>query len=109
MRRSRSAGPGAAGSSVRLPSGAMWTRQTMHHGALMELEETLTRQARDYYGDNARVDRLLTPPGGPPGDVYGFDVVAGAARHELVLRADPPGLADPEGRARELAALRVAS
>src|SRR4051812_44878403 len=87
----------------------MWSRQTMHDAALMELEEALTRQARDHYGDNARVDRLVTLSGGASRELYGFDVLVGADRHELVLRADPPGLADPEGRARELAALRVAS
>ena len=81
----------------------------MHHGAFMELEEVLARQARDYYGDIARVDSLVTLSGGASRELYGFDVLVGAERHELVLRADPPGLADPEGRARELAALRVAS
>ena len=92
-----------------VPSGALWTRQTVHDGAFVELEEALTRQARDYYGDNARVDSLVTLSGGASRELYGFDVLVGADRHELVLRADPPGLADPEGRARELAALRVAS
>src|SRR3954451_23106990 len=57
----------------------------MHHGALMELEETLTRQARDYYGDNARVDRLVTLSGGASREAYGFDVLVGADRPQRVL------------------------
>ena len=81
----------------------------MHDGAFMELEEVLARQARDYYGEDARVEGLTELSGGASRELYGFDVLVGADRHELVLRADPPGLADPEGRARELAALRVAS
>src|SRR4051794_4737565 len=87
----------------------MWSRQTMHDGASMDFEDALAQQARDYYGDNARVERLVTLSGGASRELYGFDVLEGAQRHELVLRRDPPGLADPDGRARELAALRVAS
>jgi aminoglycoside phosphotransferase (APT) family kinase protein len=75
---------------------------------LDELEQTITEEARAYYGDGARVESLVPLAGGASRELYGFDVLAGAERHELVLRRDPPGMADPEGRGRELAALRAA-
>jgi aminoglycoside phosphotransferase (APT) family kinase protein len=74
----------------------------------MSLEEQLTEQARAHYGDGARVEALVPLAGGASRELYGFDVVAGAERHELVLRADPPGLEEPEARAREFAALTAA-
>src|SRR4051794_30006244 len=71
--------------------------------------EALTAEARAYYGEDARVDARGPLAGGGSRELYGFDVIAAAERHELVLRRAPPGLADPEGRARELAALRAAA
>src|SRR5256885_16548829 len=75
---------------------------------MAELAQTLADEARDYFGDDARVDELVPLSGGASRELYGFDVVAGAERHELVLRRDPPGLEDREARAREFAVLRAA-
>src|SRR5207248_1654607 len=69
---------------------------------------SLTDEAREYFGDSARVERLVPLAGGASRELYGFDVIAGAERHELVLRRDPPGLEDREARRRELAALAAA-
>jgi aminoglycoside phosphotransferase (APT) family kinase protein len=74
----------------------------------MSLEDELTQQARAHYGDGARVESLVPLAGGASRELYGFDVVAGAERHELVLRADPDGLEAPDARRREFAALTAA-
>jgi aminoglycoside phosphotransferase (APT) family kinase protein len=74
----------------------------------MTLEEALGAEARAHFGAGARVEALVPLAGGASRELYGFDVLAGAERHALVLRRDPPGLEEPEGRARELAALRAA-
>jgi aminoglycoside phosphotransferase (APT) family kinase protein len=75
---------------------------------MAELAENLATETRDYFGDNARIEELVPLAGGASRELYGFDVIDGAERHELVLRRDPPGLEDRESRARELAALEAA-
>jgi aminoglycoside phosphotransferase (APT) family kinase protein len=75
---------------------------------MAELVDTLTDEARDYFGDSARVEELVALAGGASRELYGFDVIDGAERHELVLRRDPPGLEEREARAREFAVLRAA-
>src|SRR3954452_17322174 len=74
-----------------------------------ELEETLSAEARAHFGDDARVEGLGVLAGGASRELYGFDVLDGADRHELVLRRDPPGFEDRDGRAREFAVLKAAS
>jgi aminoglycoside phosphotransferase (APT) family kinase protein len=74
----------------------------------MSLEEQIGEEVRAHYGAGARVEELVPLAGGASRELYGFDVIDGAERHALVLRADPPGLAEPDARAREFAALRAA-
>jgi aminoglycoside phosphotransferase (APT) family kinase protein len=74
----------------------------------MDIEQELAEEVREHYGDGARIEELLPLSGGASRELYGFDVVDGAERHELVLRADPPGMTEADERARELSALRAA-
>ncbi|TMM03277.1 MAG: phosphotransferase family protein [Actinobacteria bacterium] len=74
----------------------------------MALDEALSAEARAHFGAGAAVESLVPLAGGASRELYAFDVVAGAERHALVLRRDPPGLEDTDGRAREFAALRAA-
>src|SRR5205085_1971098 len=79
-----------------------------HHRALMSVEVQLAEEVRAHYGADARVEELVPLAGGASRELYGFDVVDGAERHELVLRADPPEVPESDERARELSALRTA-
>jgi len=73
-----------------------------------ELQQTLAEEAREHLGPDASVEGLVALAGGASRELYGFDVITGAERLELVLRRDPPGLEDREARAREFAVLRTA-
>ena len=75
---------------------------------MSELQQTLAEEAREHFGTDASIEDLVSLAGGASRELYGFDVIAGAERHELVLRRDPPGLEEREARARELAVLRAA-
>ena len=68
----------------------------------------LEAEAQERFGAGARVENFSRLAGGASRELWAFDVVAGAQRHELVLRRDPEGVEDPAGRARELAVLRAA-
>ena len=70
--------------------------------------ETLSAEARTHFGPGARVEALVPLAGGASRELHGFDVLVDAERIELVLRADPEGLEEPEARAREFAVLRTA-
>src|SRR5436190_23098439 len=74
----------------------------------MSVEEQVAEEVRAHYGADARVEEVVPLAGGASRELYGFDVVDGAARHELVLRADPPEVPESDERARELSALRTA-
>ncbi|TMK41000.1 MAG: phosphotransferase family protein [Actinobacteria bacterium] len=73
-----------------------------------ELLAELQAEVREHLGPGARVEGLEALLGGSSRELWGFDVLLGAERLELVLRRDPPGVEDPAGRAREFAALRAA-
>jgi len=73
-----------------------------------ELEDTLTEEAREHFGADARVEELVPLSGGASRELYGFDVLVGGDRHPLVLRRDPPGMEEPEARTREFSVLQAA-
>jgi aminoglycoside phosphotransferase (APT) family kinase protein len=74
-----------------------------------ELREALAAGAAEHFGRAVDVDGPVPLLGGSSRELWSFDVLTGAERHELVLRRDPPGAEDPERRALEGEALAAAS
>jgi aminoglycoside phosphotransferase (APT) family kinase protein len=71
--------------------------------------EQLARQAEGHLGDGVRIEGLDPLAGGSSRELWSFDAVLPAGeRLPLVLRRDPEGREDPEGRVREWEALRAA-
>jgi aminoglycoside phosphotransferase (APT) family kinase protein len=68
----------------------------------------LEAEVRRRFGAAARIENLSRLAGGASRELWAFDAIGDAERHELVLRRDPKGVEDPPGRARELAVLRAA-
>jgi aminoglycoside phosphotransferase (APT) family kinase protein len=74
-----------------------------------ELREALAAGAAAHFGRPVEVDGPLPLLGGSSRELWSFDVLVEAERHELVLRRDPPGVDDPARRAREAQALTAAA
>jgi aminoglycoside phosphotransferase (APT) family kinase protein len=66
-----------------------------------ELREALAAGAAAHFGRPVEVDGPVPLLGGSSRELWSFDVLEGAERHELVLRRDPPGDEDPARRALE--------
>src|SRR5256885_14596444 len=64
-----------------------------------ELREALAAGAADHFGRAVEVDGPVPLLGGSSRELWSFDVLVEAERHELGLRRDPPGAEDPERRA----------
>jgi aminoglycoside phosphotransferase (APT) family kinase protein len=74
-----------------------------------ELRAALAAGAAAHYGRPVEVDGPLPLLGGSSRELWSFDVLVEAERHELVLRRDPPGDDDPARRRREAEALAAAA
>jgi aminoglycoside phosphotransferase (APT) family kinase protein len=74
-----------------------------------ELRAALAAGAAAHYGRPVEVDGPLPLLGGSSRELWSFDVLVEAERHELVLRRDPPGVDDPARRRREAEALAAAA
>lgn len=73
-----------------------------------ELREALATGAAEHFGRAVEVDGPKPLLGGSSRELWSFDVLVEAERHELVLRGDPPGAEDPARRAREAEVLAAA-
>lgn len=73
-----------------------------------DLRTVLETSAREQFAPDAEVTDLAPLGGGASRELWAFTAAAGGATRELVLRRDPAGIGGPEGRARELAAMRAA-
>jgi aminoglycoside phosphotransferase (APT) family kinase protein len=76
---------------------------------LDELRSALQASASDHYGRAVEVEGPWPLLGGSSRELWSFDALVEAERHELVLRRDPPGVEDPRAREREWQALLAAS
>jgi aminoglycoside phosphotransferase (APT) family kinase protein len=74
-----------------------------------ELRAALAAGAAAHYGRPVEVDGPVPLLGGSSRELWSFDVLVEAERHELVLRRDPPGVDDPGRRRREAEALAAAA
>jgi aminoglycoside phosphotransferase (APT) family kinase protein len=74
-----------------------------------ELRAALAAGAAAHYGRPVEVDGPVPLLGGSSRELWSFDVLVEAERHELVLRRDPPGVDDPARRRREAEALAAAA
>jgi aminoglycoside phosphotransferase (APT) family kinase protein len=71
--------------------------------------EELAWPAAAHLGDGVRIENLEPMSGGASRELWSFDaVLPHGERVPLVLRRDPDGREDPEGRAREWEVLRAA-
>jgi aminoglycoside phosphotransferase (APT) family kinase protein len=59
----------------------------------------LARAAGRHFGGAATIDRLCRESGGASRQTWSFDAVVDGARHELILRRDPPTLSAPRTKA----------
>ena len=59
----------------------------------------LARAAGRHFGGNAVIEQLRRESGGASRQTWSFDAVVEDARHELILRRDPPTLGTPRPRA----------
>ena len=73
-----------------------------------ELRRALQHAAEEHYGRGVEIDGPRPLLGGASRELWAFDVLVEAERHPLVLRRDPPGVEDPDARAREAQALAAA-
>ena len=55
----------------------------------------LARAAGRHFGGNAVIEQLRRESGGASRQTWSFDAVVEDARHELILRRDPPTLGAP--------------
>jgi aminoglycoside phosphotransferase (APT) family kinase protein len=74
-----------------------------------ELGAALRAGAAEHFGAPVEMDGPVPMLGGSSRELWSFDVVSGAERHQLVLRRDPPGVEDPAAREREWEVLRAAA
>ena len=73
-----------------------------------EIREALAAGAAEHFGRPVGIESVTPLLGGASRELWGFDAVVDGERLELVLRRDPEGVEDPDGRRRELEALRAA-
>ena len=73
------------------------------------LRSALEARAAEHFGRPARIEGLAPLLGGASRELWTFDALVEAERHELVARRDPEGAEDPDGRAREAGALAAAA
>jgi aminoglycoside phosphotransferase (APT) family kinase protein len=73
-----------------------------------ELRSALAERAAEHYGRPVEIDGPRPLLGGSSRELWAFDALVEAERHELVLRRDPPGVEDPVARIREAQALAAA-
>ena len=73
-----------------------------------ELRNALGRRAAEHFGRPVEVEGLAPLLGGASRELWTFDALVEAERHELVARRDPAGIEDPAGRAREAEVLAAA-
>ena len=59
----------------------------------------VARAAGRHFGGNAVIEQLRRESGGASRQTWSFDAVVEGARHELILRRDPPTLGTPRPRA----------
>jgi len=71
--------------------------ETVAHGLVIA--------AGRHFGGIAAIERLARQSGGASRQTWSFDAVVAGTRHELILRRDPPSLADGKGEAERSAAL----
>ena len=74
-----------------------------------ELRVALRAGAAEHFGTPVQIEGPAPLLGGSSRELWSFDVLVGAERHELVLRRDPPGVENPAGREREWEVLRAAA
>lgn len=73
-----------------------------------ELRSALAARAAEHFGRPVEIEGPVPLLGGASRELWTFDALVEAERHELVARRDPPGVEDPEGRAREAEVLAAA-
>ena len=78
----------------------------------VHIADALARACSRHLGGPATIERLVRDSGGASRETWSFDAVVNGARHELILRRDPPTMrADGAGslpRATEFHVLRAA-
>jgi aminoglycoside phosphotransferase (APT) family kinase protein len=74
-----------------------------------ELGAALRAGAAEHFAAPVEIEGPVALLGGSSRELWSFDVLVGAERHQLVLRRDPPGVEDPAAREREWEALRSAA
>jgi aminoglycoside phosphotransferase (APT) family kinase protein len=72
------------------------------------LRTALAERAAEHFGRPAEIEGLAPLLGGASRELWTFDALVEAERHELVARRDPAGVEDPDGRAREAEVLAAA-
>jgi aminoglycoside phosphotransferase (APT) family kinase protein len=73
------------------------------------LRDALAVGAGEHFGRAVQIEALEPLLGGSSRELWGFDaVLPGSKRRSLVVRRDPAGIEDPDGRRRELSVLRAA-
>jgi len=73
-----------------------------------DLRDELAAVVEDHLGAGVGIEDLEPLVGGASRELWSFDLVAGDERRACVLRRDPEGVGDPEGRRREWEVLRAA-
>ena len=73
-----------------------------------ELRAALAARAAEHFGRPVEIEGPAPLLGGASRELWTFDALVEAERHELVARRDPAGVEDPEGRAREAEVLAAA-
>jgi aminoglycoside phosphotransferase (APT) family kinase protein len=73
-----------------------------------EIRELLAAGAAEHFERPVEIESVQPLLGGASRELWGFDAVVDGERLELVLRRDPEGMEDSEGRRREIEVLRAA-